>query len=177
MTGIELDRKLADATQRIEERYFSLPVAGLVDPIYRERVYCYELYHQLRNIWGDMAFTLSAEVDKTGNPNISDSNIKQAKPDFIVHVPGQTGPHANYAVIEVKKIAAQLSGLKKDIRNLLAFCQNQNYQRAIYLFYGDGDMKNVLKKIHRFREFDISEIEIWWHRSCGQPANRYYEEI
>lgn len=176
MTENLLDTKLADATKKIGASYFSLPVAGLEDSIYRERVYCYELYHQLRSVWGDMAFTLSAEVDKAGNPSILDVNIKQAKPDFIVHIPGQTGPLANFAVIEVKQVTAQLQGLKKDIRNLLAFRQSQNYRRAIYLFYGKGDMKKVFQKIHRFREFDISEIEIWWHPSCGQPANKYNEE-
>jgi len=39
--------KMADASARIAADYFQLPVAD-ADSVYRERVYCYELYHQLR---------------------------------------------------------------------------------------------------------------------------------
>jgi hypothetical protein len=46
----ELSDVLAEATAAIEARYFRLPIAG-GDPIYRERVYCYELYHQMRLLW------------------------------------------------------------------------------------------------------------------------------
>ena len=41
-------RCLTNATARVPEVYCQLPVAGEKSPIYRERVYCYELYHQLR---------------------------------------------------------------------------------------------------------------------------------
>lgn len=39
---------LRKATANIPPEYFQLPIAGREDPIYRERVYCYELYHQMR---------------------------------------------------------------------------------------------------------------------------------
>lgn len=42
---------LNDATKEIEDQYFQLPIDG-ADSVYRERVYAYELYHQLRKIWG-----------------------------------------------------------------------------------------------------------------------------
>ena len=38
------------AVSRIAHGYFQLPVAD-ADALYRERVYCYELYHQLRCLW------------------------------------------------------------------------------------------------------------------------------
>jgi hypothetical protein len=41
---------LAQATQAIEASYFLLPIAGRDRPIKRERVYCYELFHQLRSL-------------------------------------------------------------------------------------------------------------------------------
>ena len=40
-----------ESTKNIESGYYQLPVAGKEDPIYRERVYCYELYHQIRTLW------------------------------------------------------------------------------------------------------------------------------
>ena len=44
----ELSDVLADATRSIEAEYFHLSIDG-GGPVYRERVYCYELYHQMRN--------------------------------------------------------------------------------------------------------------------------------
>ena len=41
---------LREAGKRMDAHYFQLPVAGSEEPVFRERVYCYELYHQLRNV-------------------------------------------------------------------------------------------------------------------------------
>jgi hypothetical protein len=63
-----------------------LSVAGAEARVYRERVYCYELYHQWRCQWAnDSRFELSGEADKIGDPIIR----RNAKPDFLVHVPGE----------------------------------------------------------------------------------------
>ena len=43
----ELTQILEQATAAIASEYFRLPVWN-ADPVYRERVYCYELYHQMR---------------------------------------------------------------------------------------------------------------------------------
>ena len=45
---MDIEQLLKDATSGIEGNYFQLPIDGSEDPIYRERVYCYELYHQLK---------------------------------------------------------------------------------------------------------------------------------
>lgn len=80
---------LQEATSKIGYNYFQLPIDGQEDPIYRERVYCYELYHQLRSIWPkDCEYELSGEVDKSGHPLIRGNNLDRIKPDFLVHVPG-----------------------------------------------------------------------------------------
>lgn len=98
----ELDQILVLATQSIREEYFQLPIDGRDKPVYRERVYCYELYHQMRRNWPNGSlFTLSGEVDKSGHPLIRGNGLDRAKPDFLVHVPGDMG--GNHAVIEVKQ--------------------------------------------------------------------------
>ena len=43
LTGLET------ACEQISKDYFYFPVYSEKGTIYRERVYCYELYHQLRN--------------------------------------------------------------------------------------------------------------------------------
>lgn len=60
---------LVQATAKIAPPYFQLPVARLEAPLYRERVYCYELYHQLRlEVPAYLPYSLSGEVDKLGHP-------------------------------------------------------------------------------------------------------------
>ena len=64
---------LRAATARVSPEFMLLPIAGFRNPvfIYRERVYCYELYHQLRIEMGDdLGFSLSGEVDKRRHPLI-----------------------------------------------------------------------------------------------------------
>ena len=59
---------IGSASAHIGADYFQLPVAD-ADAVYRERVYCYELYHQLRCLWKDFPFSLGGEIDKQGNPH------------------------------------------------------------------------------------------------------------
>lgn len=64
----QLTRILAEATASVGPEYFLLPIDG-ADPIYRERVYCYELYHQMRRRWpDDRRYILNGEVDKSAHP-------------------------------------------------------------------------------------------------------------
>jgi hypothetical protein len=78
------------ATSLIGTDYFQLPVAD-ADAVYRERVYCYELYHQLRCLWGDFPFSLGGEIDKQGNPHFHGGPYAAAVPDLLVHNPGNIG--------------------------------------------------------------------------------------
>jgi hypothetical protein len=47
---MQLNRILETATAGITSAYFHVAIDG-GDPIYRERVYAYELYHQMRSHW------------------------------------------------------------------------------------------------------------------------------
>jgi hypothetical protein len=125
---------LFEASRHVPEQYMQLPVAGAETGVYRERVYCYELYHQWRARWSaDSPFTLSAEVDKSGHPIIRD----KFKPDFVVHVPGEMD---NLLVMEVKPANAGMSGMVKDLKSLFKFrCdlgEGKNYRAAYFWIYG-----------------------------------------
>jgi hypothetical protein len=97
----ELSRIISDATRLIEPAYFRLNIAG-GDPVYRERVYCYELYHQMRVHWSaDTPYYLNGEVDKTGHSLLTELGVGRRKPDLLVHRPGDM--IGNHAVIEVKR--------------------------------------------------------------------------
>lgn len=76
-------QKLSVAASEIDNLYFQLPVAE-ADAVYRERVYCYELYHQLRSVWEDLPYALSGEVDKVGHPLFRNGPYERSKPAFLV---------------------------------------------------------------------------------------------
>ena len=54
--------KVLRACRAIASDYMDLPVYGLEDPQYRERVYCYELYHQLRAFMPKATFPYSLRL-------------------------------------------------------------------------------------------------------------------
>jgi len=170
---------LREATKAVPAEYFQLPVAGLENPIYRERVYCYELYHHLRVLWPiDVPYSLSGEVDKSGHPLIRQNGLDQTKPDFLVHVPGDMD--GNALVMEVKPVNAQKEGIGKDLRCLTAYRRHGEYRRAILLVYGDLQEEfdrfrmRVRSVIERDEEgsIDLPLIELWYHPVCGHSAEK-----
>lgn len=153
--------------------YFALPVAGGENLLYRERVYCYELYHQLRVCMEREPFfryTLHGEVDKKGHPKIADK-CGEKIPDFLFHVPGEMD---NLAVMEVKPSPAGEGELKDDVEKLLCFMEKAAYHRGILLIYGDGkDEAPASIEIAR-KLIGQSTILLMWHKGPGtriEPAN------
>lgn len=159
---------LIEAVQNIESHYFQLPVANekKLELIYRERVYCYELYHQLRIQLGDsFQYKLHGEVDKAGHTIIR----KNKKPDFIVHKPGKM---SNLAIMEVKPITVNdnIENLRNDFIKLKFFMSEAKYYRAIMLIYGsiNGDLpQNIKKEIECIQNKKI--ITLWHDTPNKEP--------
>ena len=158
---------LGAATARITSEYFHLPVAG-ADAIYRERVYCYELYHQLRCLWVDFPLTLGGEVDKSGAPHFRGG----PKPDLLVHAPGHMGH--NLVVLEVKPIIAGVHQIRTDLQKPTWFHRHADYFRGIFLSYGeDGGEGRLRESLHyatRTQDVDPAVLEIFYHRRYGEGA-------
>ena len=166
----QLSDLLAAATAAIAPDYFRLSIHG-GEPVYRERVYCYELYHQMRLRWPvDCAFYLNGEVDKAAHPILSQLGADGFKPDLLVHRPGDLG--GNHAVLEVKSARAARTGAPKDLNTLAIFRNVVGYERAIYLVYGEGITESLVERIERFSQGIHPEvaIELWLHSASGQPA-------
>ena len=158
---------LKKAIKKIDTHYIQLSVADSDEPIYRERVYCYELYHQLRCILGDaFPYKLDGELDKKSHicyPN-------GEKPDFVIHIPGKM--EQNLVVIEVKKVLVKdhIKELRKDFDKLKMFISNDNYYRAIMLIYGNvnGDLpQNIKKEIESVRGEHI--LVLWHYELTKEP--------
>ncbi len=174
----ELTEIIKEATARVNEKYFLLDIDS-GDPIYRELVYCYELYHQMRCWWPtNTPFYLNGEVDKRAHPILKELEADNVRPDLLVHRPGCM--EYNHAIIEVKpsKVNKNRSigekikcHIRKDLKTLSRFTSKAGYQRAIYLVYGyeaDSFAEYVEEIAARFEE--LKPIELWLHKNPGKPA-------
>lgn len=168
---------LAKATASITEDYMRLRVAGSNDPVHRERVYCYELYHQLRKTTTDnYPYMLCGEIDKQGHAEMRKQGLDGKKPDFLVHIAGKM--NGNLAVLEVKPVGARKQQVEKDLKVLTAFRRHAKYRCAVYLVYGTG-----VEEFHQLKDaatssadcnnhIDLELIDLYWHKTAGRQASR-----
>jgi len=168
---IELTTILKQATNQIDRVYFHLELDG-GDPVYRERVYCYELYHQMRKLWPtNTPYYINGEVDKSAHPKLEELKADHIKPDFLVHQPGDMG--GNHAIIEVKTQNAKRGGVKKDLQSLSDFKNIVGYERAIYLIYGyDFEPESMTKWILKISQEvqNLASIELWYQTADSEEA-------
>lgn len=131
--GEPLTRKylciVKDAVEQIEAGFFKLTSACGDDPI-RERVFCYEFYHQFRQRMDDCdPLSMHGELDKSGRAYKRYGN---EKPDFLLHQPGVETQ--NLIVMEVKG-KFQAADVKCDIEKLLRFTEHHKYEIGLFLIY------------------------------------------
>jgi hypothetical protein len=139
----------------IEKGYYNLKTFNGPNMV-RDRVFCYEFYHQMRTIQKTKNeyeklknITLHGELDKSNHKVIKG----EPKPDFIFHTPGKKDN--NVAVIEVKGCEypdnppIKNNGISSDLCKLRNFIQSYNYQYGIMLIFNSSlkIMKPVIKKI------------------------------
>jgi len=160
---------LKKAGELIDGHYFSVNVAGAEESVYRERVYCYELYHHLRSILpDDFPYKLDGELDKMNHPLIH-AKIGAKKPDFVVHVPGDM--NKNLVVIEVKPIRTRNDLLICDLKTLQLFLNKAKYYRAIMLIYGNDGFNSIDRIKRELRTFSNEKILLIWHQ---EPMNKSF---
>jgi hypothetical protein len=170
---------LIRAAQRIAPLYFQPPIPQSVDSQYRERVYCYELYHQLRSVWpqGLAQYTLGGEVDKNGHPFIGGDRLDKVKPDLIVHVPGTMT--SNLAVVEVKAGLPSAADVGTDISKLWAFCDGAEYTAGLFIVYGIGasqtaTLLNRCAAALRVHDADARRLHLLVHECAGSEPIVYF---
>jgi hypothetical protein len=168
-----LNQILSDATALVGTEYFRLPVHG-ADPVYRERVYCYELYHQMRCGWPapDMSpYRLNAEVDKTAHAALHRLGVRGQKPDLLIHRPGNM--EGNHTIIEVKPAPSAARDIRKDLRTLALF-RDVGYDRTIFLIFGHRADDRMVRRVRTLAETvgDCAGIEIWLHNEAGAAARQ-----
>jgi hypothetical protein len=167
---------LVQSIGRIGEKYFSVERYRAVGPEQtpRERVYCYELYHQLRcELGDDFPFTLHGEIDKSGQAFIEQKlggrGLAAPNPDFVLHIPGSIADGDQLAVIEVKRIGLlNARAFQRDIDKLEAFITPIGYHHAVFLLFGFAscsEVENVVKGL----AISSPKVHVLWHHQPGRP--------
>lgn len=157
-------RILLEGIERVNDKYIHFPHYSEDGnkTLYRERVFCYELYHQIRKIQEEHAadgqlinFDVNGEPDKRGQELFKD--ITGPMPDMIFH---KIGSEENYLVLEAKCSLSgtpkdkegKPTGVYKDFVNLSDFIEGVHYELGVFLVYG-VDMEELDKKFDSIGKF------------------------
>lgn len=158
---------ISASMEAVGTKYFNFAVAGNSDPIQRERAYCAELYHQVRNRHQEIDgnYEINNEPNKKNHPIIEDQ-CGPVDPDFIIHNGGHMGPEDNLAVIEVKTSNGDLTeGIKKDLEtiNCMTSIENGYFGGIIIVFGGLTDLKknNLIKRIEGCKSPNMSRLSLF----------------
>jgi len=160
---------LDESIKAVEPNYFRIK-RDHDEPAWRERAYCYELYHQLRcHLGKDFPYTLHGEIDKKNHEVICKEfeEKKCPNPDFVVHVPGDD---KNLLIIEVKLSTSNKERAQRDINKLEIFLKRIRYQYGIFLVFGsEGDVPKLIEGL-TIDEGPISEGRfcVLWHKNCEE---------
>jgi len=118
------------ALSQIGSDYFKVKTTYKKSGIVRERVFCYEFYHQIRKIMTDSDLKLNSEIDKRGHPDFAPGGWKN--PDFVIHTPGTN--ENNTFIIEVKgKLEPKKIG--EDIKKIITFIEEYQYTAGVFVLY------------------------------------------
>ena len=111
---------------------------------WQERLFAYEIYHQLRLLWENNPLLRShcvihAEVRK-GYQHKAEFDYM---PDFLFHRPQ---PDQNRAVAEVKLAARRLKEVAEDLEKLVRFHETFAYDELIQILIGcERDFKRIVE--------------------------------
>jgi len=149
---------IVDALDLVEQPYYNLATTYMSNGIVRERVFCYELYHQMRclqEIRGEKRLSLNGEIDKRGHKDFQVEDRKN--PDFVFHIPGQM--EGNTFVVEVKGTISK--DCIKDFQTISTFIQRCQYKFGVFILYNYSldECRNALIPILRECLPDIEETE------------------
>ena len=170
---------LIKAINKVPKKYYQIRQYN--DEIrFRERLFCYELYHQFRIVLDNKQikkYILHGELAKSGNPL-----FKGEIPDFLLHIPNDKCK--NLLIIEVK-LNYDEDGIKNDFKKLFDFIKDHNYKRGVFLYVIEesdkyektireiliSKEKSVLEKIHIIHKSPSQEIIS--HKTASELLEEY----
>ncbi|MBV9790341.1 MAG: hypothetical protein JOZ51_19275 [Chloroflexi bacterium] len=170
---------IASSLEKVCPQYYRLITTYDRNGIVRERLFCYELYHQIRlKMQRGEELTLHAEIDKRGHQDFQEEHRKN--PDFVFHVQGTHD--FNTLVIEVKGTlkydeaeerrryrATQIpegrinrprrepSTAINDLKTILVFINNYGYRAGIFILYNHSFAELYDVVGYRLEELSVLE--------------------
>lgn len=153
---------LISSLREIGDEYIHFQVAGNEEPIQRERIFCGELYHQMRGLGEHLGYMINIEPNKKRHP-IIERQCGSVDPDIVVHRPGYMGPEDNLAVIEIKASAGDLTdGIEKDLNTINCMTTiNNGYHGGVVIVFGpltDSKKENLIKRIGRLKSLKMARF-------------------
>ena len=140
------------ALSQVEPDYFKVPTTYELSGIVRERVFCYELYHQLRKLRNSkttkLDLELNGEIDKRSHIDFDKKDRKN--PDFVFHNPGTH--ERNTLVIEVKG-KLHKRGIEKDFNTISTFIEKYEYKAGIFILYNHSIQELTEKRGKELKKF------------------------
>jgi hypothetical protein len=150
--------------------YYRLRTTYRPTGIVRERIFCYELYHQIRSLMGEYELlSLHGEIDKRGHRDFRREHRRN--PDFVFHLPET---HAgNMLVVEVKGQLGQDNwAIIKDFETLLAFTSRYQYKAGLFLIYNHtlSELKAKLGTAVQplADRIGAEKVRIWCSKHAGE---------
>ena len=161
---------IIDALNEIEQEYIKLPAMHKASGLIRERVFCYEFYHQMRKtITPTRDVVINGEIDKRGYPTFNSQN-----PDFVFHVPGSNA--GNAIVCEVKGDIRK-PGLSKDLETICHFIEDKYYQSGVLIIFANSFEQLMNKAGDIVQMFAMRECasKVWIimlpeSKNCQEPV-------
>ncbi len=148
----EIVSLICDSMGKVGKAYINVSVYNEPTSIRRERIYCYELYHQMRkeydkrirrsSLWKKLC--INAEADKSGIRNYA----LGINPDFIIHQQGTIA--LNVCTVEVKVRMNSSAGIKKDFESISDMMHKLNYQTGVFVLVGSS-LDEFINSIRRGR--------------------------
>lgn len=159
----------------IKQEYFMITTTYRPLGIVRERVFCYELYHQMRCLQEEMGLGeihIHGEIDKSGHDLFRDA---PRNPDFIFHVPGTMDN--NSIVVEVKGSIRDKAGVLKDLQTLSKFTDDKHKYCCGILVIFNTSMEEFKRLVEEYLNLkivaeglSINRIMVLCKKKYGAPV-------
>ena len=152
---------IRDALENVGDEYYKLTTTYRTLGVVRERIFCYELYHQMRLIQSTRGLTdiqIHGEIDKSGHVGFVRNARKN--PDFVFHVPGMMEGNAIVVEVKGKLEGTYQDGICKDIGTLSKFTDNRYYYRLGVLIIYNYNLEEFRKKMGQFFKEELQKKQI-----------------
>lgn len=149
---------LKKSIEKVDSVYFSSETPEETKQ-YNERVFCYELYHRMRQTFPRSSeWRIEAEIPKVigvsneettiGGMTIvvdTENDSKKVIPDMVIHKGQNKKEKGNYLVMEVKN-SIYKANIEWDLFKLMSYINQLSYEHGVYLQI-NRNLSNVTKDL------------------------------